>query len=108
MKIVPIEKSEMTNVYRKTKNLKILDEFLESGYEAVRVIDDSNRGAHLLSRSLQQSIKWFGLSNRVIAIKRKDNVYLVKKKHLNISKELSRKKFWLFSFFFSSQNLQPL
>lgn len=85
MKIIPVKKSEIKNVYRKTKNLKIFDEFLESDHEAVRVIDDPNRSVKDISSSLRQSLRRFHYENKIMIVKRGDNLYLIKK-HLNSKK----------------------
>ena len=79
MKFIPIKKDELKNVYKKTKNLKIFDEFLESDYNAVRVVDDSKRTAKTLSNSLHQSLRWFHYDDKIVIVKRGENVYLIKK-----------------------------
>lgn len=83
MKLIPVKKDEFKNVYKKTKNLKIFDEFLESDHNAVRVVDDSNRSTKMLYSSLHQSLRWFHYEDKIMIVKRGDNVYLIKKKHLN-------------------------
>lgn len=83
MKLIPVKKDELKNVYKKTKNLKIFDEFLESDHNAVRVVDDSNRSTKTLSNSLHQSLRWFHYEDKIMIVKRGDNIYLIKKKHLN-------------------------
>lgn len=79
MKLIPVKKDELKNVYKKTKNLKIFDEFLESDHDAVRVVDDSNRSAKTLSSSLHQSLRRFHYEGKIMVVRRGDNVYLVKK-----------------------------
>lgn len=85
MKLIPVKKYELKNVYKKTKNLKIFDEFLESDHNAVRVVDDSNHSTKTLSNSLHQSLRWFHYEDKIMIVKRGDNVYLIKK-HLNSKK----------------------
>ena len=82
MKLIPVKKDELKNVYKKTKNLKIFDEFLESDHDAVRVVDDFNRSTKSLSSSLHQSLIRFHYEGKIMVVKRGANVYLVKKKHL--------------------------
>lgn len=79
MKLIPVKKDEIENVYKKTKNLKIFDEFLESDHNAVRVVDDSMRSSKTLSSSLHQSLRRFHYENKIMIVKRGDNVYLIKK-----------------------------
>lgn len=79
MKLIPVKKDEIENVYKKTKNLKIFDEFLESDHNAVRVVDDSKRSSKTLSSSLHQSLRRFHYENKIMIVKRGDNVYLIKK-----------------------------
>ena len=79
MKLIPVKKDELKNVYKKNKNLKIFDEFLESDHDAVRVVDDSNRSTKSLSSSLHQSLRRFHYEGKIMVVKRGANVYLVKK-----------------------------
>lgn len=79
MKLVPIKKDELKNVYKKTKNLKIFDEFLESDHNTVRVVDDSKRSAKRLSNSLHQSLRWYHLEDKILVVKRGESVYMIKK-----------------------------
>ena len=79
MKLIPVKKDELKNVYKKNKNLKIFDEFLESDHDAVRVVDDSNRSTKSLYSSLHQSLRRFHYEGKIMVVKRGANVYLVKK-----------------------------
>ena len=98
MKLIPVKKDELKNVYKKTKNLKIFDEFLASDHNAVRVVDDSNRSTKTLSSSLHQSLRWFHYEDKIMIVKRGDNVYLIKKTSKILKEELKR-NLWLFFLF---------
>ena len=76
MKLVPCDKKELGFLYKRTKNLIILEEFANSEYDCVRVMFD-NSGAKNAVNSLNSSINRFRM-NGIKAIKRKDKVYLVK------------------------------
>lgn len=106
MKLIPVKKYELKIVYKKTKNLKIFDEFLESDYNAVRVVDDSNRSTKTLSRSLHQSLRWFHYEDKIMIVKRGDNAYLIKKTS-KLKEELKR-NLWLFFFFILTRNSQGI
>ena len=79
MRFIPVKKSEVNNIFKKTKNFKIFDEFLESDHNAVRVVDDSKRSAKRLSNSLHQSLRWYHLEDKILVVKRGESVYMIKK-----------------------------
>lgn len=78
MKLVPYDRKKLGYItYTKTKNFKILTEFIDSGMECAKVEGWSNKYAHYCSSSLQQSIKWFKMNN-VRAITRNGEVFLIR------------------------------
>lgn len=80
MRLVPIEKSEIKNVwgYTPSKNLEMLEEFKDSDLDCVKVVDWTQAQAASCSNSLNASIKRYRMNN-IKAIVRKGEVYLIKK-----------------------------
>ena len=76
MKLVECNINEI-GTYKKTNNLKILEEFLDSGMVCARVDDYTQVSANGCATSLKTSIKRFNIHG-VDAIRRKDNVYLIR------------------------------
>lgn len=62
--------------YKRTKNLKLLEDFRDSGAHCARVEDWSNKNNYVCARSLNGSIKRFRFSN-FKAIARNGEVYLI-------------------------------
>lgn len=67
-----------------TKNLEVISEFLNGGYDAAEITDnaDASRDAQKIVNSMNQSIKRFGHSSTLIAITRSNKAYLVRKELL--------------------------
>lgn len=76
MKLVPCDKKELGFLYKRTKNLVILEEFANSDYDCVRVMFD-NTSAKNATNSLSSSINRFRM-NGIKVVRRKDKVYLIK------------------------------
>lgn len=76
MKLVECSINEIGS-YKKTKNLEILEEFLNSGLACARVEEYTQVSANGCSTSLKTSIKRYNLHG-MDAIRRKDNVYLIR------------------------------
>ena len=80
MKLVPYEREKIENIgWSKTKNFKILEEFLHGDYDCVEVKEFTNKNARTCAGSLQASVRRFGLTDSVMVISRKDRVFLIRK-----------------------------
>lgn len=79
MKLVEydINKIDGARGYRKSDNLKILEEFVESGMECAKVEGYNNKTAAHCATSLNTSIKRYNLGG-IRAISRKGVCYLIK------------------------------
>lgn len=79
MKLVEydIDKIEGARNYRRTSNLIILEEFIDSGMECAKVEGFNNKTATHCTTSLNASIKRFNLGG-IRAISRKGGCYLIK------------------------------
>lgn len=80
MKMVPYDyrKIENEGFYRKTKNAKILDEFLESGETCVEIVDYTHVNAYSCQGSLSTYIRSHKLNKTVEAVARNGRVFLVR------------------------------
>ncbi len=80
MKMVPYDYRKIENVgfYKKTKNAKMLDEFLESGETCVEIVDYAHMNAYSCQSSLSHYIRKHKLHKMVVAISRNGHVYLVR------------------------------
>lgn len=78
MKLVPYDRNKIDNVnFVKTKNYKLLLEFVESNELCARVDDHDCAKASYCAASLQASIKRFNINN-VRVMLRKDKVFLIR------------------------------
>lgn len=79
MKLVEydINKIEGAKCYKKSDNLRILEEFIESGMEYAKVEGFNNKTAMHCATSLNTSIKRYNLGG-IRAISRKGVCYLIK------------------------------
>lgn len=79
MKLVEydINKIEGAKIYKKTENMKILEEFIESGMDCAKIEGFNQNSAMGCAASLNSSIKRYNLGG-IRAISRKRNCYLVK------------------------------
>ena len=64
-------------LYKKSDNLSILEEFVESGLECAEVKNFTQKNAEICASSLANSIKHYGFSG-IAAISRKNHVYLIR------------------------------
>lgn len=69
---------------RLTKNLEVINEFLNGEYDAAEITDNANadRAAKGIAASMNQSIKRFGHDSTLVAILRGNKAYLVRKELL--------------------------
>lgn len=69
---------------RLTKNLEVINEFLDGGYDAAEITDNANadRAAKGIANSMNQSIKRFGHDSTLVAIMRNNKAYLVRRELL--------------------------
>ena len=78
MKLVPVEKLDLTIRRAYTNNWKILNEFVEGDFDIVEVREFTNKDANSCAASLGASRKRYGFN--VSVIKRGERVFLVKNK----------------------------
>ena len=76
MRLVPCELEPKEYGFKKTKNFKILNEFIKSGMKCAQVEGYPQKTAHNCACSFRQSIKHFGM-NHIFVITRKGKVYLI-------------------------------
>lgn len=81
MKLVACKLSDVVAArgLKGTKNLEIIEEFIESGYECAKVEGWTNATAFSAAGSLNRSIQRFNKAG-IKAISSKNEVYLVKEK----------------------------
>lgn len=78
MKLVAYDKDElMKGIYKRTKNQKILKEFIDGEAECARIEGWTNRNATACACSFRESIKRFRVTGIHVFV-RKGEVYLVK------------------------------
>lgn len=79
MKFVPYDREDIKNLggYKQCKNQKILEEFANSEYDCVEIVDYTNKNSNYCAASLNVSIKRFKFSN-MNAISRDGRVFLIK------------------------------
>ena len=79
MKLVPydLKKIEKAKGYRKSENQKIIEEFLESKHDCVKVEGWTQKSAMCCAGSLNKSIERFKLTG-ARALSRKGEVFLIK------------------------------
>lgn len=78
MKLIPYDAEKIRpEMYKKSKNLLILEEFQNSGLECARVEGFTQANAGYCASSLNLSIKHYKIYN-IRAISRKGKVYLIK------------------------------
>lgn len=80
MKIVPYERTKLNRCpgYAATKNLEILEEFIESKLDCAEVKDFPHKTANCCQTSFKNSIKRFSMTGRVNVIVRNGRVFLIK------------------------------
>lgn len=79
MKLIPMKKSDIPgrNIYGLCKNQQVLNEFVASGHECVRVDGFENKSASAAANAMNNSAKRIGLLN-VKAISRAGKLYLLR------------------------------
>ena len=78
MRLIPYDKKKLnTGIYKKSKNYKLLMEFVESGLDCAKVEGYTQADAYGCSRSLTASAKRYHIDH-VRSIVRKGEVFLVK------------------------------
>ena len=77
MRFVEINRNEMPNRLKKTKLLKIIEEFYNSDAEVARIEDWNHCSAGACAGALNKSAKHFGYAS-VKAFSFKGNVYIEK------------------------------
>lgn len=79
MKLVEydINKIEGVKLYKKSENLKILEEFIESGMDCAKIEGFNQKSAMGCAASLNSSIKRYNIGG-IRAISRKEKCYLIK------------------------------
>lgn len=77
MKMVPYDMKQLN--YKPTKNLKILEEFMNGDADCVQLVDHGHKDAKCAQSCLRSSIVRFGYADRLAVVIRGDNVFLVKK-----------------------------
>ena len=80
MTLVPYNKNDLTiPIYKRSSNLKILEEFANSDLDCARVDGYTQSKPQYCVNSLSNSIKQFGMYG-IKVIRRKDDVFLIKVK----------------------------
>lgn len=79
MKLVPYDMQKIPGrgVYKRSENLRILEEFAESGLECAKVEDYTQKNANSCISALNNSIKLYN-KNGIQAIMRGGDVFLIK------------------------------
>lgn len=79
MKLIPYNYEDIEKKsYKPGKNQRILDEFVHSNYDCVRIEDYPHKTASSCQAAFAKSIKIFGLANSVRVISSKGEVFLIK------------------------------
>lgn len=79
MKLIPYDKSKLGSIsYARTKNYKILQEFIDSDYDCVKVENYSHKDAKGCNWCLSASIKRYHLDG-IKCVLRNGEVFLIKK-----------------------------
>lgn len=80
MKLVPYNKNDIDrkHLYRQGRNMRMLEEFMESGLDCVKIEDYPHKNATICQQNLTVSITRMGLRKSVKVVKRKDEVFLLR------------------------------
>lgn len=73
-----IKNIRRVSFFKKSDNLNILEEFIESGFDCVEVKNFTQKSAKICASSLANSIKHYRFSG-IAAISRKNHAYLIRK-----------------------------
>jgi hypothetical protein len=77
MKMVPVKKESIGGFYKRTSNMRILDEFIEMGVPAVRLEGFTQGSAYSCSASLRKTITRNRMGGHIKVLVRKGEVYLI-------------------------------
>lgn len=80
MKIVPYERTKLPGrcMYQQTKNLGILEEFINSGLDCAEVKGFTHKTPSSCQNSLRSSIERFGMQSKCRAMVREGRVFLIR------------------------------
>lgn len=83
MRLVPYDRSKLGHVkgYNRTKNLEILEEFMNSGHDCMKLENFTHARAAGCQSALQQSAKRYGLASSIAIVVRNDEVFLIRRDH---------------------------
>lgn len=77
MRLIKCEKDVMNHYYKRTKNQKILEEFMNSGLDIAEVVEYDNKNASQCASSLNNSIKRYRF-NSIKAFSKNNRAFLMK------------------------------
>ena len=77
MKLTPVKKESIGLCYKKTSNMRILEEFIEMGVPAVRLDGFDQANAYSCSASLRKTLIRNRMSSTITVLVRKGEVYLI-------------------------------
>lgn len=81
MKLVPFERKDLgrcAGCYAPTKNLEILEEFINSELDCAEIKNFPHKTANCCSTSFKNSIKRFGMTGSVTTVIRNGRVFLIR------------------------------
>lgn len=78
MKLVPYDIKKISGSVYRSDNRSIIEEFIHSPYECVKIEDYSHKSAESCRASLNKSVHNFGYEDKITVTRRKDEVFLVK------------------------------
>lgn len=78
MKIVPYDIKKISGVVYRSDNRSIIEEFIHSPYDCVKIEEYTHKSAESCRASLSKSVHNFGYEDRVSVMRRKDEVFLIK------------------------------
>lgn len=78
MKMVPYDIEKLH--YRRTKNLKLFEEFMNGDADCVQLVDHGHDSARYAQSCLRTSALRFGYGNSIKIVVREGNVFLIKVK----------------------------
>ena len=77
MKLVPANREEVHGAYKKSENLLLLEEFINSGMDFAKLEELGDRSAYSVAASLRSSAKRYGF-HAVTTMTKNGVVYLIK------------------------------
>lgn len=79
MKLVPYDIKKISGTVYQSDNRSIIEEFVHSPYDCVKIEDYTHKSAESCRASLRNSIHHFGYDDKILVTRRKDEVFLIKK-----------------------------